>query len=497
VYFYERGSFLSKIKLDAMFNKDLFEWSQSISKIGTWFLDIAENKVYWSEETYRIHELSSDIEVDVDEALTFYHIDDRDMINQAVADGMENAKPWDVIARIITAEHNIKSVRAAGRPVYDENRKLIRLEGIFQELDVSKSVAEDANFVAKQSHFIEKLTNDVIIIAKTDSKGKITFVNDKFCEISKYSRAELIGQDHRILNSGYHGKEFFTNMWKTIRSKKTWRNQIKNIAKDGSYYWVDTTIRPVLGDEGEILEFVSFRLEITKQKELESSEIKMAKLAAVGETTAQIIHDVMNPLAIIQGNAEKIEKHIERDEIDREAILKGSNRIQNSVDRVKELFGGLRKGLLKDNSLVEISFNKLILDIYADLEEIAEAANVELRSDELGDFKLVGDHQKLRQAFTNLVKNGIDAGRDRPNAWVDVRLLSIGAFKVVQVTDSGNGIPEAYHEKIFESLFTTKKEKGGTGLGLGLVKKIIKAHNGIIRVNPDCPNTQMEVMFTT
>ena len=78
-----------------------------------------------------------------------------------------------------------------------------------------------------------------------------------------------------------------------------------------------------------------------------------------------------------------------------------------------------------------------------------------------------------------------------------MRLLSIGAFKVVQVTDSGNGIPEAYHEKIFESLFTTKKEKGGTGLGLGLVKKIIKAHNGIIRVNPDCPNTQMEVMFTT
>ncbi|MEC9283428.1 MAG: PAS domain-containing sensor histidine kinase [Bdellovibrionota bacterium] len=480
-----------------MFNKDLFEWSQSISKIGTWFLDISENRVYWSEETYRIHELNSEIEVEVEEAISFYHMDDREMINQAVNDCIKHGKPWDLIARIITADHNMKSVRAAGRPIFDENNKLIRLEGIFQELDVSKSVAEDATFLSKRNHFIEKLTNDVIIIAKTDPKGRITFVNDKFCEISKYSRSELMGQDHKILNSGFHPKEFFIEMWKTIRAKKTWRNQIKNIAKDGSYYWVDTTIRPVLGDDGEILEFVSFRLEITKQKELESSEIKMAKLAAVGETTAQIIHDVMNPLAIIQGNAEKIEKHIEREEIDRAAILKGSDRIQHSVDRVKELFGGLRRGLLKDNTLVEISFCKLIKEIYSDLEEIAEDAKVELRLDQLGDFKLVGDRQKLRQAFTNLVKNGIDAGKDKPNSWVDVRLLSIGAFKVVQVTDSGNGIPEAYHEKIFESLFTTKKEKGGTGLGLGLVKKIIEAHSGIIRVNPDSPNTQMEVMFTT
>ena len=178
------------------------------------------------------------------------------------------------------------------------------------------------------------------IVAITDQTGIIKHVNDNFCRISKYSREELLGQDHRIINSSYHEKAFIAGLWQTIANGRIWKGELRNKAKDGSYYWVDTTIVPFLNDRGKPYQYVAIRSDITERKEAESEIQKTVKELsayqyAIDESAIVAITDQKGIIKHVNDNFCRISKY------SREELLGQDHRIINSSYHDKEFIANL------------------------------------------------------------------------------------------------------------------------------------------------------------
>jgi PAS domain S-box-containing protein len=252
--------------------------ASNLAKIGYWEVDIIKDTVYWSDQVFKIHEANPDLIIpNVEIAVNFYREDYRDLVQSSFENCALTGKSYDFEAIIITGNNKELWVRTTAKAeIIDGVCK--RVYGSLQDIHDIKTAALALEKSLKELQDYKFSLDESAIIAFTDSKGVITSTNDNFCKISGYSADELIGQTHQIINSKHHSKEFFIDLWKTISSGKVFRGEIKNKAKDGAYYWVDTTIVPFLDDNHKPIQYLAIRFDITARKNAEEDNLFKANL---------------------------------------------------------------------------------------------------------------------------------------------------------------------------------------------------------------------------
>jgi PAS domain S-box-containing protein len=338
------------------------------------------------------------------------------------------------------------------------------------------------------------------IVSIADRSGKIIYTNDRFSQVSQYTREELLGQDHRMLNSGYHPSSFFKEMWQTIGHGKVWQGEVKNRRKDGSFYWVESTIVPFMDQAGKPVRYVSIRTDITERKQAEDVMLRAKLLAeeasqAKSDFLANMSHEIRTPMNGIIGMTElALDTDLNAEQREYVGLVKASaDALLTIINDILD-FSKIEAGKM-DIEKIEFSLQDMLSQTVRSIALRAHQKGLELLLDidPAIPQMLMGDPGRLRQIMLNLIGNAIKF-TDHGEILVRVSLGEVqGAADVLplrfSVSDTGIGIPADKQHAIFESFSqadsSTTRKYGGTGLGLTISTRLVELMHGSIRVESE------------
>lgn len=365
-------------------------------------------------------------------------------------------------------------------------------------------------FLEQYKEAIEKSN----IVSKTDIYGTITFVNDEFCEISGYSKEELIGANHNIVRHPYIPVENFVKLWDTICRKQTYKNTVKNLAKDGSTFYVNTTITPILDENGEIFEYIAIRYDVTdqvelklelerKEQELERLNTQLEKkvkskiqelkdlrvvfhqsrLASLGQMLANIAHQWRQPLTQLNLTLFNLKKESKRSNHEEVEQLHANSKL--IIKNMSQTIDDFTEFFKPDKSKTQFSITKSVDESISLLSKTIKNENIFIKTN-IEDVKILGVPNELSQVFINLFQNSIDAFviNEIGQREIFIKAVKSDGFALIEFKDNAGGISSDVIDNIFEPYFTTKHQYSGTGIGLFMSNMICEqSFNGSMSVS--------------
>ena len=379
--------------------------------------------------------------------------------------------------------------------VYKEVNQLFE-EIFIKFLEIYTKTANDIEkALSKSADIVDKL----VVLSRTDLNGKILKVSSAFCKINGYKNADLVGQTHALLKHPDTSKELISNLWETISSGNVWTGELKNIKKNGEFYWIETSIHPNFDNMGQVISFDAISQDITSKKVIESQQnllIEQSKHAAMGEMISMIAHQWRQPLQAVSILVQKIPlTKMMGSEISDELIDSVVNDVGVQLQYMSKTIDDFRD-FFKPNRKKEVIDISIILNKSVDfLGYLLKAKSIKLNIENNIQVDVCVYLNEIVQALINIIKNSCDALNEKN---IEEKIININTKKdmdyiYITIEDNAGGIPNNVIGKIFEPYFSTKTNKNGTGLGLYMCKTIIEQHsNGIIFVE----NTDIGAKFT-
>lgn len=354
-------------------------------------------------------------------------------------------------------------------------------EKIFSSiLDVySKSITQVENALNKSIDIVD----NYVIMSRTNKKGIITSISSAFCKISGYESFELIGKSHNVINHPDMPKELFEDLWKTIESGNMWQGNIKNLKKNGDFYWVKTTIHPTFDNNGNIISYDAIREDITSQKELINQQnllVEQSKSAALGEMISMIAHQWRQPLQAVSILIQKLPllKMI-KGEISDKTLDDVVTQVTAQVEYMSKTIDDFRDYFKPNKKKEEVYIKNVVnksMDFLSYLFKL-NSISVKYKNDSTSKIEIYLN--EIVQVFINLAKNSCDAIIEKKieNSVINIITYEKDEKLFIEFEDNAGGIKDDVIDKIFDPYFSTKNKKNGTGLGLYMSKTIIEQHS--------------------
>ncbi|OUR63741.1 hypothetical protein A9Q74_00125 [Colwellia sp. 39_35_sub15_T18] len=339
------------------------------------------------------------------------------------------------------------------------------------------------------------------LVSMTDLKGNITFVNDKFIKVSGYNEAELLGKNHNLLNSNNHPKSYWQNMYLTVSQGETWHDQVRNRAKDGHYYWVDTTIVPNYDEKNQLIGYTSIRTDISEQKEnlvqlaLAKEQAEVASVSKA-DFLANMSHEIRTPMnGVIGMNNLLLASELNTEQLKLAKTVKSSAVSLLAIINDILDFSKVEAGKL-ELELIPFDLGNMLEDLGATMNFQAEAKGLQLicPANPLIKQWVKADPGRIRQILTNLIGNAIKF-TEQGEVAVYVQVIEQTAHQKVlrfDVKDTGIGISESQQQHLFTQFSqadsSTTRKYGGTGLGLSICKKLVELMQGEIGIDSEVAN---------